>query len=160
MGPAATPVINIAPTLQLATITATELLVAGGGAIHDLGPASAVLDAAFSGTFDPSGSVPSLGSVARTIDPVWWSWMSQGQFGQIDVQYDFVGSNGNTDELGSVDDPTSFIGLTLDPIPPQIVDSDKGLRLVHGGLNLTLDLDNVRAAGQHTGTLTVTVNNL
>lgn len=159
MAPGSTPVIHIDPTLGLAPITAAELLAAGGG-IDDLGAVNGVVDASFSSAFDPTGGAASVGSVARTVDPVWWSWMSQKQFNQIDVQYDLVSAAGNADELSSVDDPTSFMAVTLDPIAPQIVDSDQNQRLVHGSLNLTLDLDAVRATGPHTGTLTVTVNNL
>ncbi len=157
----ATPVINIAPSLQLEAITASELLAAGAS-IFDLGTASPVLDSTLSsGALNPSNlAAQSLGPVTRSVDALWWSWMTRRQFGRIDVQYRFVGANGSSGQLSSVDDPTSFIGVTLEAIAPQIVDRKKKRRLVQGGLNLTLDLDQVRAAGRHTGTLTVIVNNL
>ncbi len=146
-----TGVFSIKPRVHLEPVTAIDLTGGhkqqavdagdyrvGGGAFNSLNMFTAV-----------SRSVPELWRLRMPVETRLFA---------LDVSYELVGANGRSSCLGSPEKNDSEIKVVIDEIPPRIIGREEHSVLFEGGMVMHLKLDEVRASGKYSGTLTVVVN--
>ena len=76
------------------------------------------------------------------------------------MQYALTGLDGRNNALSLSTHGEQSIPVWLQPLPPRLVQQVEGVAIYEGGVELHLDLERVRAAGDYRGTLVVTVSRL
>jgi hypothetical protein len=98
--------------------------------------------------------------LVRTLPDVWRMRVADlDSIYATNVRYTLSALDGTANALTNLDNPTSVIHASITPLAPRPVDGTLDSVMLEGGLVLDLDLRDVRTAGVHAGTLTVTLEN-
>jgi hypothetical protein len=96
--------------------------------------------------------------VVRTIPAVWRMRVEDpAEAAALSVRCEIATDSGRTGVLSHVQDPHSIIHVWVRPLASPSVTAGAGEALIEGGVVLEMDVRDVRTAGLHSGTLTVTV---
>jgi len=96
--------------------------------------------------------------VVRSIPTVWSMRLDDlDSVSELNVRCDVTGADGQAGALTNAADPSSVIRVWVRPLTPRVLAGAAEDVLVEGGVLLDMDLRDVRTAGPHSGTLTVTV---
>lgn len=77
-----------------------------------------------------------------------------------EIQYEVVDRDGIPGRLSHVDDPTSYMTATIEPVERRTPSSTQKRVLIEGSVFLNLDITHVKYAGAHEGTIIITMNQL
>jgi len=141
----------IEPRIRLHAISAREILE---GRAHA---------AIAGGTWRPGASVVDTTGfntiVTRRLDRVWQTRLPRDvDLAAIQISCEIDGTDGRHDRLSHGSSPDSSVRATARALPPIVVGVDEETITVEGGVVLELDLSAVHAAGQYSGTMTVTLH--
>jgi hypothetical protein len=151
-GPGRPGELRVEPRIRLDGVTLGELLPAGRHATS-LGK--------WNGGFANFDRAEIRTQIVRRVPTVWRLRLAEDQdLHRLDVQYEIGTLDGRPGRLASTDGDDSEVRVGLRPIPPLVVSDAGDGPVIEGGVVLHLDLDSVRSAGQYTGTLTITLNQL
>ncbi len=109
---------------------------------------------------EPTGLLFSLPTqrIIREVPALWRMELPPGvEPRDLVVSYELVASSGRRDGLSYPGEPDSEIRIRLRPVGPIEIDTQTDGVVVEGGVVLELDLAAARFAGDHAGTLVVTV---
>lgn len=143
-------VLRVEPSFDLDGVVPGELLAAGG--------ARAIPAASWQPDLRAGAGFELDTHVVRSIPAVWSMRLpALDSLAELDVRCEIAGHDGQAGALTHPADSRSIIRVWVRSIAPQVVTGASGDVLVEGGVMLDMDLRDVRSAGPHTGTLTVTV---
>jgi hypothetical protein len=151
-GPGRPGELRIESRISLEGVSLRELLPAGRRA-NSLGK--------WNGGFASFDHAEIRTQIVRRLPTVWRLRLAEDQdLYRLDVQYEIGTRDGRPGRLASTDMEGSEVKVELRPIPPLVVSDTGDGQVVEGGVVLHLDLESVRSAGQYTGTLTITLNQI
>jgi len=143
-------VLQVEPSFDLDGVLPGELLARGGTA--------AIPEATWRPDLVPSAGFEFETQVVRSIPTVWSMRLDDlDSIAELDVRCDVTGADGQAGALTNTTDPASMIRVWVRPLAPRVVAGATADVIVEGGVVLDMDLRDVRTAGPHVGTLTVTV---
>jgi len=139
--------LQLAPSVRIEPVSVRELLSQGGQTAIP---------------FD--GIVPPLSGtlVARRLPALWRFTVPSRDSRSVAVQasYELRGADGRPGQMNISRFPDSPMRVQIVPIAPRTVLERRGATTFEGGVELLLDLRDVRFAGEYEGILIVTVNRL
>jgi hypothetical protein len=96
--------------------------------------------------------------VVRTIPAVWRMRVEDpASAAALSVRCEIAAEGGTSGVLAHALDPRSIIHVWVRPLAAPSITAGAGEALIEGGVVLEMDVRDVRTAGLHSGTLTVTV---
>ena len=100
--------------------------------------------------------------VLRRLDGLWTFEVDAESAARypLQVQYELIGAGGRENALSLAGGAEQAIPVWVQPLPPRMIRQIDGTAVYEGGVELHLDLENVRSAGEYQGTLVVTVHRL
>ena len=136
----------VRPTLVLPPISQSEFLLSP--TVQQFSTREQILSAA-----------PQINSqLIRSIPSLWEMRMPTDRLPQsVSVSYDLTAANGHSNALSNPDYPNSEIKVTLQSLPPIRVSRENNFDIIEGGVEFKLNLERAEVAGEHQGTLRVTV---
>jgi len=139
--------LHLAPSVRIEPVSVRELIAQGGQTAIP-----------FDGTVPPlSGTL-----VTRRLPALWRITVPARHSRSVAVQasYELRGADGQRDQMSISSFPDSPMRVQVVPIAPRAVLERRGATTFEGGVELLMDLREVRFAGEYEGTLIVTVNRL
>ncbi|TBR58363.1 hypothetical protein B4U84_20790 [Westiellopsis prolifica IICB1] len=97
--------------------------------------------------------------INRTIENIWRFNVASGSENNLQVDYQLVSDNNESDKLNHPTYTDSKIAVSISKIQPKVISTDPDTQtvLVEGGAIFSLNLSELKVSGEHSGTLTVTI---
>lgn len=97
--------------------------------------------------------------INRTIENIWRFNVASGSENNLQVDYQLVSDNNESDKLNHPTYTDSKIAVSITEIQPKVISTDPDTQtvLVEGGAIFSLNLSELKVSGEHSGTLTVTI---
>ncbi|BAZ65518.1 MAG: hypothetical protein KME28_03820 [Pelatocladus maniniholoensis HA4357-MV3] len=97
--------------------------------------------------------------INRTIENLWRFNVASGSENDLQVDYQLVSGNNESDKLNHPTYTDSKIAVSITEIQPKVISTDPDTQtvLVEGGAIFTLNLSDLKVSGEHSGTLTITI---
>lgn len=146
--------LSVPQTLVIPPITQTEILpsnvTAAGGSISE----------SVSSERDLLSPPQFSTNLIREFPTFWKMRVPIEQVGLLRAKYELRGANGSGDAVSNLQNPSSKLPVTIEPLPIREIsrDQNSNTALVEGGVRLRMDLSPSQSAGAYLGELTVTVD--
>ena len=111
--------------------------------------------------FDGGGVPDLLTTVTRQLHELWRMRVADGdEAASTSVRYEFVGADGEANQLSFVGEGTDLIPVRIVPRPVRTDWLSDGSAVLYGGADLELDLTQARRSGEYSGTLVIVIDGL